>query len=78
VNFKLPKKELLYIELRKGRGKVQVEGEYKDLIYQALSEKNIVRARTLFSTEKANYQVLSYEKHGQSANISIMRLREKI
>lgn len=74
MDFKLPIKDKLYIELRKGGRGVSVQGEFKDIIYKALSEKNIVRARTLFSTDKSNYQVLVYEKHGDSANVSIVKL----
>lgn len=74
MTFKLPSKEKLYVEIRSGgRGK-NIGGDFKDIIYKALSTKSIVRAKTLFSTEKANYQVLSYEKHGDSANVCIMRL----
>lgn len=76
MTFKLPPKENLYIKIRKGGRKRNVVGEFKDVLYKALSAKSIVRARTLFSTEKANYQVLSYEKHGDSANVSIVRLQK--
>ena len=72
--FKLPKKEKLFIELRKDGKGFQVEGELKDTIYESLSNKNIVRARTLFSTDHGNYQVLDYEKHGESANICIRKI----
>jgi len=74
MTFKLPSKEKLYVEIRSGgRGK-NIVGDFKDIIYEALSKQNILRARTLFNTEKANYRVLSYEKHGDSANVCIMRL----
>lgn len=75
--FKLPEKDMLHIEIRKGRTGKRIGGEFKDAVYEALSQKKVVRARTLFNTEKANYQVLMYEKHGDSANVSIMRIRRQ-
>ena len=74
MTFKLPLKEKLYVEIRNGGKGRNVVGEFKDVLYEALSAKSIVRAKTLFNTQKSNYQVLSYEKHGDSANVSIIRL----
>lgn len=74
MGFKLPEKDKLYIQLRKdGRG-FKVDGELKDVIYQTLTEKSVVRARTLFQVGEDKYQVLDYEKHGSSANMSILKV----
>jgi len=75
--FKLPVKEKLFVEFRKGRTKREIGGEFKDNVYEALSKKNLIRQGTPFSTEKADYGVLSYERHGESANVSIHRLSKQ-
>lgn len=74
VNFKLPPKEQLHVMLRSGGKGHKVTGDFKDSIYESLSQKIIVRARIRFSTEVANYQVMEYKKHGDSAVVTIMKL----
>jgi hypothetical protein len=72
--FQLPEKDKLYIQLRRdGRG-FNVSNELKDAVYEALSYKSVVRARTLFNIGEEKYRVLDYEKHGSSANMSILKL----
>jgi hypothetical protein len=73
MKFKLPDKDKLYIQFRRQQKGFRVEGQFKDSVYEALSQKNIVRARTLFNIGDEKYQVLDYEKHGDSANMCIMK-----
>lgn len=74
VNFQLPPKDQLHVMLRSGGKGHKVTGDFKDNVYESLSQKIIVRARIRFSTEAANYQVLDYKKHGDSAVVTIVEL----
>ena len=77
--FKLPVINRLMVELKRtDTGYIAVSGTTKAAIYRALSEKNLVRAKTKFTIDGVTYQVISYKKNfmdsEDSAAVKIIEL----
>lgn len=59
---------------KSGYGKTKVDGEFAAAVDAALQNKKVIRARTLFQTEKNKYQVLEVTKFGSYTEIIFMKL----